>query len=64
MSLFTRSKYKAVLGYDLGKPRMTLAGWVLLLMFVGLPVMGLGALADFLTQIFTGRCIGVWCLFG
>ena len=48
-------------GHDLGKPRLTPAGWALLLLYFGVPAMLVGALVDFLIQWSTGECVGLWC---
>ena len=48
-------------GHDLGKPRLTVAGWVLILLYFAVPAMLVGALFDFLIQWTTGACVGLWC---
>ena len=48
-------------GHELGKPRLTPAGWALVLFYLGVPAMLVGALADFLIQWSTGECVGLWC---
>ncbi len=48
-------------GHDLGKPRLTAAGWRLLLLWLGVPAMLTGALLDFAIQWFSGDCVGLWC---
>ncbi len=53
----------AVLGHDIPKPRLTLAGVAYLLIYLGLPVLILGNLLDLATQWLFGWCIGIWCLF-
>ncbi len=50
-----------VRGCDLGKPRLTPAGWALILLCLGLPAMLVGALVDLLIQWSTGDCLGLWC---
>ena len=49
-------------GHDLGKPRLTAAGWALILLYFGVPAMLIGALVDVLIQWMTGECMGLWCL--
>ncbi len=49
-------------GHDLGKPRLTAAGWLRVLLWLGLPAMLAGALLDFAIQWFSGDCVGLWCL--
>ncbi len=48
-------------GHDLGKPRLTAAGWRLVLLWLGVPAMLAGALLDFAIQWFSGGCVGLWC---
>lgn len=43
--------------------RLTGWGWFWLLIYLGLPAMGLGLTLDFLVQTFFGWCVGVWCIF-
>ncbi len=49
-------------GHDLGKPRLTAAGWLRVLLYLGVPAMLVGAGLDFLLQWLSGECVGVWCL--
>jgi hypothetical protein len=56
-----KNKPAPIRGHDLGKPRLTPAGWVLILLCLGLPAMLVGALIDFLIQWSTGDCVGLWC---
>ena len=58
-----QEKAQPILGYDIDKPRITAAGWLLILVYLGVPAMLIGGLIDFLIQLATGRCLGVWCLF-
>lgn len=51
-----------VRGLDLGKPRLTAAGWLRVFLWLGLPAMLLGAALDFLLQWASGECLGFWCL--
>ena len=55
-------KEHAILGHDLPKARLTLAGWAWAALYLGLPVMLLGNLMDFFFQWTLGWCIGVWCI--
>ncbi len=48
--------------HALRKPRLTAAGWALLLLWLGVPAMLVGAFLDFLLQWLSGECVGVWCL--
>jgi hypothetical protein len=52
-----------VLGHDIPKPRLTLAGLALCIAYLGIPVVIIGNLIDFGLQLAFGWCIGVWCLF-
>jgi hypothetical protein len=61
--LFTREKFQSILGHDIDKPRITVAGWCLILLFLGVPAMAIGGLIDLAVQQITGECVGVWCLF-
>lgn len=61
---FKASPIVKVLGHDIDKPRLTTAGWCFIFLYLAVPFMTLGALFDFFIQLTTGRCVGVWCLFG
>jgi len=50
-----------VRGHDLGKPRLTAAGWLLIFAWLGVPAMLVGAALDFLLQWLSGACVGFWC---
>jgi len=60
---FRRQKIQPVLGHDIDKPRITLAGFSLIFLYLGVPAMLTGSLIDLLVQLTTGNCVGVWCLF-
>jgi hypothetical protein len=53
---------KPVKGIDVGKPRITAWGLWYLFLYLGVPVMLLGALLDLAIQWSTGWCVGLWCL--
>lgn len=61
--LFTSEKFQPILGHDIDKPRITAAGWLMILAYLGVPAMLAGGLLDLLVQWTTGQCLGVWCLF-
>ena len=61
--LFNREKFQPVLGHDIDKPRITAAGWLLVVLYLGVPAMLIGAAIDFVVQWITGDCLGVWCMF-
>lgn len=42
---------------------MTVTGLILCLAYLGIPVLVLGNLADFLVQWLFGWCVGFWCVF-
>ncbi len=42
---------------------MTGIGLVLCVAYLGIPVLVLGNLADFLVQWLFGWCVGFWCVF-
>lgn len=58
-----QNKHPPILGYDIDKPRITIAGWLLIFLYLGVPAMLIGGLIDFLIQRATGSCLGLWCLF-
>ncbi len=60
--LIRREKPQPVLGHDIDKPRITVAGWLLIFVYLGVPAMLIGGLIDLLIQLSTGRCVGIWCL--
>lgn len=51
-----------VLGLDLPKARLTAWGWAWGALYLGLPVLLLGNLLDFIFQFTLGWCIGIWCI--
>lgn len=51
-----------ILGHDIPKARLTAAGWAWGALYLGLPVLLLGNLMDFIFQWTFGWCIGVWCI--
>lgn len=61
--MWSSKRKHAIQGHDIPKPRLTRSGWVWLTLYLGLPVMVLGSLLDFLFQWAWGWCIGVWCIF-
>jgi hypothetical protein len=52
-----------IFGYHLPKPRITGVGLVLCALYLGVPVVMVGALLDFALQLAFGWCVGVWCAF-
>lgn len=51
-----------VRGHRLGRPRLTPAGWMLVLLWLGIPAMLVGAAIDLGLQWLSGECLGLWCL--
>ncbi len=50
-----------ILGHDIAKPRLTAAGVLWCMLYLGGPVFLLGALLDALAQWWLGWCLGLWC---
>jgi hypothetical protein len=61
--LFRKRSDQTVMGYRLEEPRLTLIALMWFLLYVVLPVIGLGLLMDFLIEWTTGSCVGLWCYF-
>lgn len=61
--LFAKRRDQTVMGYRLEEPRLTRIALMWVLLYVGLPVISLGLLMDFVIAWMTGRCIGLWCYF-
>ena len=59
----SNDKARTVMGHRLESPRLTGWGFAMLAASIAAPVLGLGLLADLLVQVWTGRCLGLWCLF-
>lgn len=57
-----RRKASRSASLEIAGPRLTGAGVLLLLLYLGLPVAILGNLLDLLCQWWFGWCIGFWCL--
>ncbi len=55
-------KYHTTLGHDIPKARLTASGWAWGALYLGMPVILLGNLMDFIFQWTLGWCIGVWCI--
>jgi hypothetical protein len=53
---------RRILGHDLPKARLTASGWAWGALYLGLPVLVLGNLLDFVFQLTLGWCIGIWCI--
>ena len=53
---------RLVMGHDIAGARLTPAGVMWLLVYLGLPVLVLGNLLDLLIQWGLGWCVGLWCI--
>ena len=63
MRVFMKKSHSTViLGHDLPKPRLTLAGALWCMLYLAVPVLALGSLLDALAQWWLGWCLGLWCL--
>jgi hypothetical protein len=60
---FNSTPRELILGHDISSPRLTSMGWLLILVYLGIPAMLIGAVLDFILQAITGQCMGIWCLF-
>ncbi len=60
---FNSTPRELILGHDIPSPRLTGGGWLLILLYLGVPAMVIGGVIDFILQIITGQCMGVWGLF-
>ena len=57
-----KKKIETIAGHRLPEPRITpMAVWLAVL-WVGLPVIGVGIAADLIMQTAFGVCTGVWCI--
>ncbi len=61
--LLAKRRDQTVMGFRLEEPRLTLIALMWVLIYLGLPVIGLGLLMDFLIEWATGNCVGLWCYF-
>jgi len=60
---FRQKENQPVMGFDIDKPRITPAGFLLIFLYLAVPAMLIGAAIDLLIQLTSGRCVGIWCLF-
>ncbi len=60
---FSSAPRERILGHDIPSPRLTGMGWLLILLYLGVPAMFIGGVLDFIVQTITGQCMGLWCLF-
>jgi len=60
---FNSTPRELILGHDIPSPQLTGMGWLLIVLYLGLPAMFIGAVLDFILQAITGQCLGIWCLF-
>lgn len=52
---------QTVMGHTLAEPAMTPRAFVLLALYVALPVLLIGTALDLLVQWLFGWCVGLWC---
>ena len=61
-AMMAHRRATTILGHDLPKPRLTLAGLGWCFVYLGLPIALVGNLLDLLVQLALGWCIGLWCI--
>lgn len=61
--MFSR-RPETVMGHRITPPRLTVMAVLLLLIYVGAPVLILTGLLDLGMQLMFGVCTGLWCLAG
>lgn len=59
--MFSR-RPETVMGHRIAPPRLTVMAVLLLLIYVGAPVLILTGLLDLGMQLMFGVCTGLWCL--
>lgn len=57
-----KTKVQTISGYTLKEPHITPMAIWLTVLWIGLPVLLVGAALDFAVQLTTGFCSGLWCL--
>ena len=55
---------QTVMGYKIKPPRLTPMAILLVLVYVGLPLLVITGLLDLAMQIMFDVCTGLWCLVG
>jgi len=63
LSTTPRKKPDKAASLEVPGARLTGVGLILCLLYLGLPVLVLGNLADFAIQWLFGWCVGFWCVF-
>ena len=58
------SRRETVMGHRIAPPRLTVMAVLLLIVYVGAPVLVLTGLLDLGMQLMFGVCTGLWCLAG
>ncbi len=59
-----RKKLQTISGQKIAEPRLTLAAIWLAFLWIGLPILIIGGLADLIAQFVFGYCTGLWCYAG
>ncbi len=59
--MFSR-RPEAVMGHRIAPPRLTPMAVILLILYVGAPVLLFTGLLDLAMQLMFGVCTGLWCL--
>ena len=55
---------ETVMGHRIAPPRLTPMAIILLILYVGVPVLVFTGLLDLVMQLMFGVCTGLWCLTG
>lgn len=57
-------KLQTISGQKIAEPRLTLTAVWLAFLWIGLPILVIGGLADLIMQLVFGTCTGLWCMAG
>ena len=60
--MFKRKSVETISGHRLPEPRLTLMAVWLAFLWIGLPILIIGGLADLIVQLVFGVCTGLWCI--
>ena len=61
--LLAKRREQTVMGHRLEEPRPTLIAVMWVMLYLGLPIVGIGILVDLLISWATGSCFGLACYF-
>jgi hypothetical protein len=56
-----KTPVQTVMGHTIAEPRLTPIAYLLIALYVGVPVLLLGTALDALVQWLFGWCVGLWC---